>query len=160
MNNTNFRFGTVGVAGRRLGGGATIIVGVVWLAVSLLVTFMFAQNDAHAGDATTIGTVTTAASYIDTQNHRQCSPQAQFTVNGVTYDAASAISTNTCPRIGSKVTVIYDPANPASTGRIAAPGWVKIMTWGFSAIGVLIILSGVWMLIKRFASRATGASVT
>jgi hypothetical protein len=83
-----------------------------------------------------------------------CSPKAEFTVDGVTYTAAISISSSSCPSVGSKVTVIYDPANPASTGRIAKPGWLKIFTLGFPAIGVLLILRGVWMLIRRFTSRA------
>ena len=144
--------------GRRRGGAWTILFGVLWLAVSLLFMHVLAQGDARPGDATTIGRVTTVASYIDARGTRMCSPKAEFAVDGVKYVAASSGSSSSCPMFGSEVTVTYDPANPASTGLIAQPGWLKIFTWGFPAIGVLVILRGLWMLVRRFASRAAGAS--
>lgn len=152
---------TVVGGGRRRGAigsaVATMFFGALWLALSLGITQAITQGDSRPGDVTTSGTVTAVASYIDGQNHRMCSPKAEFVVGGVTYAAAGAGSSSSCPRVGSEVTVTYDPANPESTGRIAAPGWLKIFTWGFPAIGVLVILSGVWTLIRRAASKVAGA---
>jgi len=146
--------------GRRRGGignaVTTILFGVLWLALSLGMTQAMTQGGARPGDATTSGTVTAVASFIDAENHRMCSPKAEFAVDGVTYAAASSGSSSSCPRVGSEVTVTYDPANPASTGRIAEPGWLKIFTWGFPAIGVLVILSGLWTLIRRAAPKVAG----
>jgi len=147
--------------GRRRGGignaVATILFGVLRLTLSLGITQAMTQGGARPGDATTSGTVTAVASFIDAANHRMCSPLAEFAVDGVTYVAASPRSSSSCPRVGSNVTITYDPANPASTGRIAEPGWLKIFTWGFPAIGLLVILSGLWTLIRRAASKIAGA---
>jgi hypothetical protein len=65
-----------------------ILFGVLWLALSLGITQALTQGGARPGDATTSGTVTAVASFIDAE----------------------------------------DPASPASTGRIAEPGWLKIFT--------------------------------
>ncbi|MBB2923170.1 DUF3592 domain-containing protein [Cellulomonas cellasea] len=158
--------GVLGVGSRRQGiGGAvkTAVMGLVFLVIGLGALHLVGQDDAGPGDVTTQGTV------VDQQWHtnhsstggsrRTCSPAAEFTVDGQVHTAVSNGSSGSCPAIGTRVTVVYDPADPGATGRLPAPATVVLLLWLFPVAGAVMLLTGIGTFVARAASIGAGVAL-
>ena len=130
------------------GGIYAIGFAVFWLGVCLVLKpIIWDVSNAGDGEATIKGTVVSQNSHLSDEGSRMCSPQASFEVDGQTYFAASSGSSSICPSVGSRVTVIYRVADPQDA-RVAEPRAVQLMLLAFPLVGVLVLVLGIWELIK------------
>lgn len=148
--------GVVGFGERRQGlGGAigTILFGIAWLVFTLTPGMPLNNAEPRAGTIHTQGTV--ARISIDSKG--QCSPVAEFVVDGKTYTVNSGLSEKPCPYIkGSKIDVTYHPSDVTATATIPPTGFFKTFLTFAPWIGILAIVAGAWTFILRAGSIAAG----
>lgn len=105
-------------AGRRrrskpMGPVGQLVFGLVVLLIGLVVaTSITSENLTHSDESTVSGTVVDHRTWVDDDGSSMCSPVASFSVGGSTYRAGTSISTQSCPAMGSAVTVIYTTVHP------------------------------------------------
>lgn len=148
--------GIVGFGENRKGlGGAigTIIFAIIWLVVTMVPGMPLHNTEPRAGTLHAQGTVIA----VDVSSKGNCSPVAQLLVDGRAYTIHSGVSQSPCPYAkGDKIDLTYHPDDVAATAAIPPSGAFKLFLTFAPWIGVLVLLGGVWTLIKRLAEIGGG----
>ncbi|MEZ0447583.1 DUF2510 domain-containing protein [Cellulomonas sp. ICMP 17802] len=148
---------------RRTGGGGlvggvmTLLFGLVFSAISLIVVPQITSAHAGADETLTRGTVVDLHESTTRKGARVCSPEASFVVDGTSYRARAGYSSSTCPTLGASVDVIYTTAAPGGgDARLPAPTSTLLMMAVFPVVGLCIVAGGLIGTIRGGASVLSG----
>lgn len=149
-----------GAVGDRRGGGVgngfrMILMGVLFALTSFFVVPQMMSSRAGVGETATDGAVVHLHESTSDEGARMCSPEAAFTVDGVSYRARAGYSSSTCPSMGSSINVIYATADP-SDARVPTSAGMLMLLGIFPVIGVALVVVGIRALVVGSSSIWSG----
>jgi hypothetical protein len=152
--------GAVGLGKR---GGLRNSIGTIVFAIVWIVFTSFLLSPITEGGKPAAGETTTQGQIFDLSKDREgyCGPLASFKAgDGQTYETRVSYRSKPCGKVlGETVTVIYNPADPTGSARVASPaselGIFGIFPW----IGWGLLALGIFGLIKNISFIAAGIAL-
>lgn len=131
-------------SGTKAMGVLFLIVGLAFAGLGIWVQFF--RNSGYVETTATITQIERVSSSTRGTNHRTDTlyvAYVEYEVDGKTYSGPSDVWESGM-RTGDKVTIYYNPANPAEMG--GDPGWLG---WFVIGIGGITALAGVAMVFRK-----------